>query len=131
MLIERYFEVKDQRPRQRLLTGHDLIKVLKLEPSGLFGKILSSVEEAAALGKIKTKEEALAYATLQISRHRVLSIKGSAAGFLNGITSNTLDAPLNAFLNLHGRIIATFRQKKISDDEYSDQCALDCQGKVS
>jgi folate-binding protein YgfZ len=48
----------------------------------------------------------------------VLSIKGNAAAFLNGITSNTLDAPLNAFLNQHGRIIATFRQKRISDEEF-------------
>jgi len=48
----------------------------------------------------------------------VLSIKGNAGDFLNGITSNTLDAPLNAFLNQHGRIIATIRQQRISDDEY-------------
>lgn len=48
----------------------------------------------------------------------VLSIKGKVSGFLNGITSNTLDAPLNAFLNQHGRIIATTRQQKISDDEF-------------
>jgi hypothetical protein len=48
----------------------------------------------------------------------VLSIKGNASGFLNGTTSNTLDAPLNAFLNQHGRIIATIRQQKISDDEF-------------
>jgi len=48
----------------------------------------------------------------------VLSIKGNASGFLNGITSNTLDAPLNAFLNQHGRIIATFRQQMISVDEF-------------
>jgi len=48
----------------------------------------------------------------------VLSIKGNAAVFLNGISSNTLEAPLNAFLNMHGRIIATFRQHKISDDEF-------------
>jgi len=73
MLIKRYFEQKDQKPRQRLLTGHDLIRVLKLKPSELFGKILSTVEEAAALGKIKTKEEALALAKnaiVQTSRHR-------------------------------------------------------------
>ena len=48
----------------------------------------------------------------------VLTIKGSAANFLNGITSNTLDASLNAFLNQHGRIIATFRQKRVSEDEF-------------
>ena len=62
MLMERYFELKDQKPKQRLLTGHDLIKVLKLKPSALFGKILGQVQEAAALGKIKTKTEALALA---------------------------------------------------------------------
>jgi putative nucleotidyltransferase with HDIG domain len=62
MLIKRYFELKDLKPRQRLLTGHDLIKVLKLKPSPLFGKILVQVEEAAALGKIKTRDEAVALA---------------------------------------------------------------------
>ena len=48
----------------------------------------------------------------------VLNIKGNAAGFLNGITSNTLDAPLNAFLNQHGRIIAVVRQQRINEDEF-------------
>jgi folate-binding protein YgfZ len=48
----------------------------------------------------------------------VLSIKGNASGFLNGITSNVLDAPRNAFLNQHGRIIATFRQQRTSDEEF-------------
>jgi hypothetical protein len=62
MLINRYFELKDQKPRQRLLTGHDLIRGLKLKPSPLFGKVLLQVEEAAALGKIKTKKEAMALA---------------------------------------------------------------------
>jgi putative nucleotidyltransferase with HDIG domain len=66
MLIDRYFELKDQKPMQRLLTGHDLIRVLKLKPSALFGKILSRVEESAALGKIKTKAEAVALARKMI-----------------------------------------------------------------
>lgn len=47
-----------------------------------------------------------------------MNIKGNTAAFLNGISSNTLEAPLNAFLNMHGRIIATFRQHKISDEEF-------------
>jgi poly(A) polymerase len=68
MLIARYFELKDQKPKQRLLTGNDLIKILKLKPSELFGKILSGVEEAAALGKIKTREEALALARRMIKK---------------------------------------------------------------
>ncbi len=72
MLIERYFELKDRKPRQRLLTGHDLIKVLKLKPSELFGKILSGIEEAAALGKIKTKAEAL-----NLARQMNVSLRGT------------------------------------------------------
>jgi poly(A) polymerase len=68
MLIERYFKLKDQKPKQRLLTGDDLIKTLKLKPSELFGEILSKVEESAALGKIKTKAEALALAKSVVSK---------------------------------------------------------------
>ncbi len=42
-------------------------------------------------------------------------IKGNAPQFLNGLTSNSLDKPMNAFLNIHGRIIATFDQLQLSD----------------
>ncbi len=48
----------------------------------------------------------------------VLRVKDNAAEFLNGITSNALDQPRNAFLNMHGRIIATFDQVKIDEDEF-------------
>lgn len=37
--------------------------------------------------------------------------------FLNGLTANTLEAPRNAFLTIHGRIIATFDQLLVSEDE--------------
>ncbi len=69
MLIDRYFEYKNKIPKQRLLTGHDLIKVLRLRPSELFGKILSRIEEDAALGKITTRDEALTMAR-QMSRNK-------------------------------------------------------------
>lgn len=48
----------------------------------------------------------------------VLSVRNNAEKFLGGLTSNTLDAPRNAFLSLHGRIIATFDQIKKNEDEY-------------
>jgi folate-binding protein YgfZ len=50
----------------------------------------------------------------------VLSVRGNGntAKFLNGLTTNTLDAPLNAFVNLHGRIITTFFQKQVDDNEF-------------
>ncbi len=61
-LITRYFEIKRQKPVVRLITGHDLIKKLKLKPSPLFAKILREIEEKQTLGKIQSKEEALALA---------------------------------------------------------------------
>jgi poly(A) polymerase len=59
MVIDEYFKEKAKPVRERLLTGHDLIKKLKLKPSPKFSEILSAVEEAHALGKVKNKEEAL------------------------------------------------------------------------
>ncbi len=50
--------------------------------------------------------------------HTVLSVKNNAQAFLNGLASNSLDQPRNAFLNLHGRVIATFDQVKAGDDEH-------------
>ena len=46
----------------RLITGHDLIEHLGLEPGPLVGQILETVIEAQALGEIHTREEALALA---------------------------------------------------------------------
>lgn len=48
----------------------------------------------------------------------VLAIHNSAALFLNGLTSNAPDKPRNAFVNIHGRIMATFDQHRVSDDEF-------------
>src|SRR3989338_4392848 len=48
----------------------------------------------------------------------VLSVSNNPGQFLNGITSNSLDKPRNAFLSFHGRIVAVFDQIKINEDEY-------------
>lgn len=61
-LIREYFRRKKEKKLVRLINGDDLIKKFKLEPSPLIGKILSEVEELQAIGKIKTKPEALAVA---------------------------------------------------------------------
>ena len=65
-LIKEHFAKKEEKPLVRLITGHDLIKTLKLEPSPLFGKILKEIEEKQALGQIKTKKEALEWARQSI-----------------------------------------------------------------
>ncbi len=55
---------------------------------------------------------------LYLTHKTVLSFKNNPASFLNGLTSNTLEAPQNAFLTIHGKIIATFDQIKINDEEF-------------
>ena len=43
----------------------------------------------------------------------VLRVKNNAAEFLKGYTTNTLDAPRNAFVNIRGQIVCTFDQMAI------------------
>lgn len=47
----------------------------------------------------------------------ILSLQNNPQAFLNGLTSNAVDQPRNAFLNIHGRIIATFDQIIINENE--------------
>lgn len=65
-VIRRYFEKLHAQPFVPLINGHDLMKKLKLKPSPVFGKILTRVEEEQALGKIKTKEQAMDLAKTMI-----------------------------------------------------------------
>lgn len=53
-----------------------------------------------------------------LATRAVLAIRNNAAVFLNGLTTNTADKPRNAFVNIHGRIVATCDQYRISDDEF-------------
>lgn len=62
-LVKAFFVKTKEIPVTRLLTGNDLIKKLKLKPSPVFGKILREIEEQQAIGKIKTREEALELAS--------------------------------------------------------------------
>lgn len=58
-LIKEYFRRQREKKLPRLISGDDLMKRLKLEPSPLIGKILREIEELQAIGRVKTKEEAL------------------------------------------------------------------------
>ena len=57
-LLKEYFRRKKEKKIPRLLNGDDLMQRFKLEPSPLIGKILSELEEAQAIGKIKHKKDA-------------------------------------------------------------------------
>ncbi|MCM8781404.1 MAG: HD domain-containing protein [Candidatus Omnitrophica bacterium] len=58
-LIKEYFKRQRVQKPARLITGDDLIERFKLQPSPLIGRILRQIEELQAIGKIKTKAEAL------------------------------------------------------------------------
>ncbi len=58
-LMREYFRKEKQKKPARIITGDDLIEKFKLETSPLIGKILSEIEELQAIGKIKTKKQAL------------------------------------------------------------------------
>lgn len=70
LLIDRYFQDQKKEPFVPLLTGHDLIKKLKLKPSPLFGKILKESAEQQVLGKITGKEEALRLAKAIVQQEK-------------------------------------------------------------
>jgi len=58
-LIKEYFRKNKDKKSPRLINGDDLIKEFKLRPSPLIGKVLSELEELQAIGRIKSKPEAL------------------------------------------------------------------------
>jgi poly(A) polymerase len=58
-LIKEYFRKQKEKKMPRLVSGDDLIRKFKLKPSPLFGKILSRLEELQAVGRVKTKTQAL------------------------------------------------------------------------
>ena len=52
--------------RKGLLTGHDIMKEFQIGPGPLIGRLLKSVAEAEARGRIRTREEALKLARANI-----------------------------------------------------------------
>lgn len=68
-LIKQYFKSQKEHKPKRLINGNDLLKKFKLEPSPLIGKVLREIEELQAIGKIKTKPQAVIIAKKIIRKH--------------------------------------------------------------
>ncbi|HET7088480.1 MAG TPA: HD domain-containing protein [Anaerolineae bacterium] len=59
-LLDEYFRKREETVNPpALITGHDVMKALGLEPGPQVGKVLDAVREAQAAGEVKTREEAL------------------------------------------------------------------------
>jgi putative nucleotidyltransferase with HDIG domain len=62
MLGEYFFQREDSVSPAPLITGHDVMSALGLEPGPQVGRLLEVVREAQAAGEVSTREEALALA---------------------------------------------------------------------
>jgi len=58
-LMRDYFDKTEEIKPPRLVTGHDVMDVLKIPPSPKVGQILKDIEEKQALGEIKNREDAI------------------------------------------------------------------------
>jgi poly(A) polymerase len=62
--------VRGSSKASRIVDGGDLMNELKLEPGPLIGRLIEAVDEAHAVGEVKTREEALAYAARVLKAER-------------------------------------------------------------
>jgi len=71
LLLENYFERPEEAVSPpRLLDGNDLMTELNIKPSPMVGRLLESIRENQAAGKIETREQALSFA-----RDEILNMK--------------------------------------------------------
>ena len=69
-LINDYLKKKREKKIKSLINGYDIMKKFNLEPSFLIGRVLSEVQEERAIGKIRTKKEALRLARTIINKEK-------------------------------------------------------------
>ena len=67
-LVYRYFAQRDRRDAPKVIDGNILMDKLGLEPGPIIGALLKAVNEAQFLGKVKTNDEALAFASARLTR---------------------------------------------------------------
>lgn len=67
ILLENYWEKREETVAPpRLLDGNDLMKELNIQPGRKIGQLLEAIREGQATGKIRTREDALALARVQL-----------------------------------------------------------------
>ncbi len=66
LAVRRAIRGRERRPR--LLNGHDILREFDLKPGPIVGKLLRAAEEAQALGRVRTREQALSAARRELDR---------------------------------------------------------------
>jgi tRNA nucleotidyltransferase/poly(A) polymerase len=63
ILLENYWEKREEIiAPPRLLDGNELMKELNLQPGRIVGQLLEAIREGQAIGKIRTREQAVTFA---------------------------------------------------------------------
>jgi putative nucleotidyltransferase with HDIG domain len=65
-LLERYYIQREKVLPAPLLNGHVLMRALRLKPGPRIGQLLEAIKDAQAEGRVRTREEAIAFAQLKI-----------------------------------------------------------------
>jgi len=69
ILLENYWEKREQTiAPPRLLDGNDLMRELNLQPGRIIGQLLEAIRERQAIGKIKTRQQALEFARDELKK---------------------------------------------------------------
>jgi len=67
-MLDSYYLRRDDVLPPRIVNGHVLMKKLRLKPGPLIGRLLEKIQDAQAEGKVKTPEEAIAFAKSSVVR---------------------------------------------------------------
>ena len=75
-LIFNYFDFINKKPKDKIVDGNVLMKEFKLKPGKIIGDLLKYINNAYEEGRIKSKQQALKYAKLQLTvlkkKHRII-----------------------------------------------------------
>ncbi len=61
-MIFNYFEFINQKPKEKIIDGYDLMKAFKLKPGKIIGELLRYIDTLQEDGKVKDKKQALYFA---------------------------------------------------------------------
>jgi hypothetical protein len=66
-VLNRHFEEESLTHPPKLLDGHDIMRIFRLEPGRRVGELLEALREAQAAGEVKDRQAAIQYMTRMLT----------------------------------------------------------------
>ncbi len=70
LMVNRFYTSREKILPPKILNGHDVMKTFGLPPSPYIGELLEAVTDAQSEGKVKTKEDALAFLAAYVKKKK-------------------------------------------------------------